>query len=357
MDAYGINETLKADFESVDDEALAVLRGKTLAVSGATGFVGSLLARLVLWANDNRDLSARLVLCVRDETKLESFMSGICCREDVEVVHVDFDGPCGPLASKFDYLVHTAAITASKVMVERPADVLAISFNGVRWALESARLHGGSKVVFLSSMEACGSFSGATDAYENTMGSIDMESVRSCYPEGKRVGELMCLAYASQYGVDAVAGRLAQTFGAGILPGEGRVFKQFAESAMADEPIVLHTDGLSEGNYVYSTDGLEAILALLDRGEAGQTYNIANEACHATIRGMAEMVAREFGGEGCEVIIEGQNSSKYGYAAPTRMTLRSDKLRGLGWAPSVNLSEAYARLISYLSESSSSSSF
>ena len=350
MAAYGINEALKGDFEWIDGESLSVLRGKTLAVSGATGFVGSLLARLVVWANDNLGLSARLVLCLRDEAKLESLMPGICGRDDVGVTHVDFVDPCEPLTSGFDYLVHTAAITASKVMVERPVDVLGISFNGVRWALESARLHEGSKVVFLSSMEACGSFSGATDAYENTMGAIDMESVRSCYPEGKRVGELMCLAYASQYGVDAVVGRLAQTFGAGILPGEGRVFKQFAVSAMAGEPIVLHTDGLSEGNYVYSTDALESILTLLDRGEAGQTYNIANEACHATIRGMAEMVAREFGGEGCEVVIEGQDSSKFGYAAPTRMTLRSDKLRGLGWEPRVGLAEAYRRLIQFMIE-------
>ena len=348
MGTCGINEALRADFESVGEDSLAVLRGKTLAVSGATGFVGSLLARLVVWANDSLSLGARLVLCLRDEAKLESLMPGICGRGDVEVEHVDFLDPCEPLDCRFDYLVHTAAITASKVMVERPADVLGISFNGVRWALESARLHEGSKVVFLSSMEACGSFDGATDAYENTMGAIDMESVRSCYPEGKRVGELMCLAYVTQYGVDAVVGRLAQTFGAGILPGEGRVFKQFAESAMAGEPIVLHTDGHSEGNYVYSTDALEAIMALLDRGEAGQTYNIANEACHITIRGMAEMVAREFGGEGCEVVIEGQDSSKFGYAAPTRMTLRSDKLCGLGWEPRVGLEESYGRLIKFL---------
>ena len=349
MGAFGINEALRADFESVGKDSLAVLHGKTLAISGATGFVGSLLARLVVWANDNQGLGTRLILCLRDEAKLESLMPGICGRDDVEVTYVDFADPCEPLVAGFDYLVHTAAITASKVMVERPADVLGISFNGVRWALESARLHEGSKVVFLSSMEACGGFSGATDAYENTMGTIDMESVRSCYPEGKRVGELMCLAYASQYDVDAVVGRLAQTFGAGILPGEGRVFKQFAESVMTDESIVLHTDGLSEGNYVYSTDALEAILTLLDRGEAGQTYNIANEACHTTIRGMAEMVACEFGGEGCEVVIEGLDSSKFGYAAPTRMTLRSDKLRNLGWRPVVSLHEAYRRLIQFMS--------
>ncbi len=351
MALYGTNEALRRDFENFDAELLGVLTCKTLVISGATGFVGSLLARLVAWANDSRGLGAKLVLCVRDAGKLESHMPGIADRADVEVVIVDFGEPEAPLGIDFDYLVHAAAVTTSKVMVERPADVLNIAINGTRWALESARARNGSKAVILSSMEACGSFDGETDAYENTMGAIDMESVRSCYPEGKRAGELMCLAYAKQYGADAVTARLAQTFGAGVLPGEGRVFKQLADSAMADEPIVLHTDGLCEGNYVYSTDALAAILTLLARGRAGETYNVANEACHTTIRGMAEMVAERFGGDGCEVVIEGKDSSRFGYAAPTRMTLRSDRLRGLGWEPRVGLEEAYERLIVFLAQS------
>lgn len=353
MSSYGINSALKADFAVVDHELIAVLSGKALAVSGATGFLGSLLARFVVWANDELGLGARLVLCVRNAAKLDVVMPGIAAREDVTVVVVDFSEPCETLGVDFDFLVHTAAITTSKVMIERPADVINIMINGTRWALDSACTNSKSKVLFLSSMEACGSFGDGVDVYEGTMGAIDMGSVRSCYPEGKRVGELMCLAYASQFCINAVAGRLAQTFGAGILPSEGRVFKQFASSAMAGEPIVLHTDGMSEGNYVYSTDALSAILLLLSKGIAGETYNIANEACHSTIRDMAEMVAERFGGGLCSVVIEGKDSSQFGYAAPTKMTLRSNKLRALGWEPKVDLEESYRRLIGFLADSNS----
>ena len=348
MDRYGISDALKVDFEGINNALLRVLAGKTLVISGATGFVGSLLARLVIWANDARGLGCDLVLCARKAEKLEVVMPGLAGRSDVATEDVDFSSPCEPFSCAFDYLVHTAAITSSKMMVKHPADVLDVSINGAKWALESTRMHPGSKAVLLSSMEACGSFDAPTDAYEDTMGAIDMTSVRSCYPEGKRVSELMCLAYASQYGVNAVIGRLAQTFGAGVLPSEGRVFKQLAESAMDDKPIVLHTDGMSEGNYVYSTDALAAILILLEKGKTGQTYNVANEACHTTIRGMAELVARKFGGDGCSVIVEGQGALKFGYAEPTRMTLRSDKLRELGWEPKVGLEEAYGRLIEFL---------
>ena len=38
MGAYGINNTLEADFAGIDRELIATLSGKVLAVSGATGF-------------------------------------------------------------------------------------------------------------------------------------------------------------------------------------------------------------------------------------------------------------------------------------------------------------------------------
>ena len=104
---------------------------------------------------------------------------------------------------------------------------------------------------------------------------------------------------------------------------------------------------------MYSTDALSAILLLLSKGISGETYNIANEACHSTIRGMAEMAAERFGGDYCSVVIEGKDSSQFGYAAPTKMTLRSNKLRALGWEPKVNLEESYRRLIGFLADSNS----
>lgn len=345
-----VSKTLLSDFRGIDESLVSFLRGKTVAISGATGFIGSLLARYLNWADDEYDLGIHLILITRNEKKIETLLPDLIRKENVLVRLRDFSVTCEPLTDRFDYLIHTAAITTSKVMVERPVDVLAVSYNGTKWALESSRVSPNSKVLYLSSMEACGHFDTSTVVNERTLGSIDLSSVRSCYPEGKRISELMCLAYKKQCDVFAVVGRLAQTFGAGILPSEGRVFKQFAMSAIRDEPIVLHTDGLSEGNYVYSSDALAAILILLRKGIAGETYNIANEECHTTIKGMAQMVMDEFGGENAKLIIENADAGKFGYAAPTKMLLSSCKIRALGWQPQFNLTDAYRKLISFLKE-------
>lgn len=345
--ANPIPEVLEEDFRSIDPALLEPVRGRTVAISGATGFIGSLLARYLLWANDRHDAGVRLVLCARHPERFEDIAPEFKGRSGVRYVPVDFSRPCEPLAEPSDLLVHTAAITQSKVMRERPADVLRVGLNGTTWALDSARLYGG-RVLNLSSMEAVGTFSEPTVADETTSGAIDLSSTRSCYPESKRLGELACLCWAAQYGVDACTARLAQTFGAGVNPNDNRVFMQLARAAMADRPIVLRTDGLGEGNYVYSADALSAILTLLAKGRAGETYDVANEACHTTIRAMAELVAREFGGPHTTVEYDIADPGTTGYAAPTRMTLSSAKLRALGWKPMVDLVEAYRRLIGWL---------
>ena len=53
-------------------------------------------------------------------------------------------------------------------------------------------------------------------AEEKDLGFIDLENVRSCYPESKRLSECLCTAYASEYNVPIKVARLSQTFGAGI---------------------------------------------------------------------------------------------------------------------------------------------
>lgn len=96
--------------------------------------------------------------------------------------------------------------------------------------------------VYVSSMEVYGVFSNlGRDVTEEDMGFIDPLSVRSNYPESKRLCENMCVAYYQEYAVPVRIARLAQTFGAGILPGENRVFAQFVRSVMNGNDCIAHT--------------------------------------------------------------------------------------------------------------------
>lgn len=74
-------------------------------------------------------------------------------------------------------------------------------------------------MVYLSSMEMYGSPDPSLDCVtEQDYGFVDVLNVRSCYPEGKRMCECLCAAYAKEYQLPVKIARLAQTFGAVSVP-------------------------------------------------------------------------------------------------------------------------------------------
>lgn len=268
-----------------------------------------------------------------------------------DITNVSAGGEEPPADISINYIFHAAAVTTSKVMVTHPIGTIDAAITGTKNLLELAAAALTKSFVYISSMEVYGDMSvygsdpEATMARENRLGFIDPMVVRSNYPESKRMCENLCAAYLSEKGVPAKIARLAQTFGAGILPWEKRVFAQFAAAAMTGEDIVLHTKGCSEGNYCYSADCMRGLLTILLNGADGEAYNVANEACHTTIAGMAQLVAETIAGGKIRVAFDIPETNTYGYAADTKLTLDSTKLRQLGWQPEVGLAEMYRRTI------------
>ena len=231
-------------------------------------------------------------------------------------------------------------------MVNSPVETLMVSIDGTKNVLQFAKEKMVKSMVYMSSMEMYGTFTNIDhDITEHDLGYIDPLNIRSNYPESKRLCENMCIAYKSEYGVPVKIARLAQTFGAGVLKNENRIFAQFARSVINNRDIVLHTKGLSEGNYCYTRDTIKALLLLLINGVDGEAYNISNPDAHTNIAKMAKMVADEIAQNRIQVVFDIPEKNIYGYASDTKMKLSSEKMQKLGWKPEVNLKESYVRLI------------
>ena len=340
---------LKEDIESVLGSSglpWNSLKNKTIVVTGATGFIGSLICRTLMEASVKNDLDIHVVALVRDIDKAERIYGKDCqisfCVQDI----------CEPIqiSEAVDYIIHCASVTSSATMVNDPAGTIAVAINGTRNTLELAKDKTVEAYLYLSSMEVYGSFDNMDrDVNESDMGYVDPLAVRSNYPLSKRLCENMCIAYMREYNVPVKIARLAQTFGPGILPGENRVFAQFARNVIQGTDIVLHTKGLSEGNYCYSADALTGIFTILLKGETGEAYNVSNPDAHTTIAGMAEMVCDKIADNKIKVVYDIPKDNIYGYAADTKMRLSADKLMRLGWKPLTGLEQAFRRLIGSMS--------
>lgn len=345
-----MKDVLAEDFEQIAKRDIPwdELRNKTFLITGATGLIGSLLVKYLLYANRALGLNATVYAVVRNTEKADRIFAEEKT-DALSYIVADLAKEKVNCESTCDYIIHAAAVTASKVMVSDPVGTIRTAIDGTERMLQLAVEKKVRSFIYISSMEIYGQPKTDGKTAEKDLGYVDIETVRSCYPEGKRMCECLCTAYAAQYGVNVISARLAQTFGAGILPSENRVFAQFARSAVNGENIVLHTTGDSEGNYVYTADAIAAILTLLVKGAAGEAYNIANEESHITIRNMAELVATEIAGGKIQAVIDiPEDSASLGYAPPVKMWLDASKMRGLGWKPEIGLVDAYKRMIRWM---------
>lgn len=306
--------------------------GKKVLVTGATGLVGSALCR------ELARRGAKVVALVRSPEKAKARLPA-----EVETVvgdvraRIDFGG-------EVDFVVHAAGPTASSDFVERPVEVIDAVFGGARNVLDFALDRKVEGLVFLSTMEVYG-LTDSENVAEDGYASLDTMCARSSYPEAKRLAECLFASAAKERGLRAMVARLTQTFGAGVARDDRRVFAEFARAAVEGRDIVLKSSGATARCYCALPDAVSAIIAILERGEAGVAYNVANPSTFCTIREMAELVAREFGDGRCRVVVGGDSAAERGYLPEFKMNLNVDRLKALGWSPAMGLKEMFGQLL------------
>lgn len=305
----------------------------TVLVTGATGLIGSALVRSLA----GRD-GCGVIAAVRNPEAAQRLFGTL---PNVETVVWDLSSPLA-CDGAVDAIVHAAAPTSSRDFVERPVEIISAITDGTRNVLEAARLKKVKSMVFLSTMEIYGS-PDTDNVTERDYGYLDPVSVRSSYPEAKRLAEALCVAYAKEYGVPVKTARLTQTFGAGVKRDDGRVFAQFGRAVAEGRDIVLHTEGKTERCYCSLRDAVSAIETLLEKGVPGEAYNVANPETYCSIAQMARDLAGRY--PETSVRFEIADASAHGYAPEFKMKLDVSKLKALGWTPTQGLDEMFDEMI------------
>lgn len=343
------NYILQEDLEQIANSNLdwELLAGKTFFITGATGLIGKELVLALLTANRIHSLDIYIYALVRSIEKANNVFGDLVKRSELNLIQGNVEDQVR-MIPHIDYIIHLASQTASKEFITHPVETIDTSLFGTKSVLELALKNQCSSVVYASSMEAYGDV-GIQEkrTTEEQLGYINNLNVRSCYPEAKRMCECMCACYASEFAIPVKIARLAQTFGAGVSRTEGRVFAQFARSAMEHTDIVLHTPGNSYGNYCYTADAITGLLTILLYGNPGEAYNVVNESCTMRIAEMAKLVSDKIAKGNIKTVFDIPNENTYGYAPDVELRLSGSKLKKLGWEPVIapDMTAMYLRLI------------
>jgi len=306
-----------------------ILSGKTVFITGGTGLIGKTLVPVLT------GLGAKVLLLVRSEEKAKGLFGETCA------YYVGTVETIPAIDRDVDYVIHMASPTSSQFFVNHPVETMTTAIQGTKNILELARQKNVSGLVYLSSMEIYGYPKKGHMITEDEVSGFDTRIPRNSYPLSKLTCEMMCSAYASEYGVPAKVARLTQTFGPGVEYNDGRIFAEMMRCVIEKRDIVLHTTGETERCYLYTADAASAVLTVLLKGESREVYNVANECTYCSIREMAELVAK-LGSIKVQYEID---TVQRGYAGTLYSKLDTKKIRNLGWKPKVGIREIFERMI------------
>lgn len=338
------NKIFKEDLEYITSASFIdwkKLDNKTVFITGATGLIGYAFVSALLYRNLKYQSNIKIIALVRNITKAkEKFAEQLKQNLNLKFVIGDVEN-LPTIDDEIDYIVHGANPTASSYFVENPVETIKTAVWGSNNILNLAKEKNISGLVYLSSMEVYGA-PHTDELIDEAHGTtVDTMSVRSCYPEAKRLCEALCSSYADEYKVPAKVVRLAQTFGPGIDKNDNRVFAEFLRCAMQKQDMVLQTEGTSKRCYLYTADAVTVILTVLLNGKTGEAYNAANKNTYCSIMEMAQLVAHELANDEIKVVINVNENSKRKFSPPHKLNLDVSKLESLGWRATRSLVEMY----------------
>ena len=321
----------------------------SVLITGATGLICSQIIWALACHGVAKQKNIQVLALVRNEKKARSMFGDLIDAGLVTLCVGDIVNPL-KIEQNVDFIIHGASATSSLFFVEKPVETIVTALQGTQNMLELAKEKQVDSFVYLSSMEAYGSPTEEQLLTEKSGAYFDSMSVRSCYPESKRMCESLCAAYTAEYGVPGKVVRLSQTFGPGVSKDDVRVFADFARKAVNGEDIVMQTKGDSCRMYLYTMDAVAAILTVLLKGKNGECYNAANKETYCSIKEMAELVSATLSGGKSKVTMQIDEENIKKYPPAHKLKLDTARLESLNWQPERGLRDMFIRLAESMSK-------
>lgn len=303
-----------------------------ILVTGGAGFIGSNFIRYVLNKGRNCEVINLDILSYAGNLEnlkdLEkdpryTFIKGDIC--DSKIVDKAIKG-C-------DYVANFAAESHVDRSIIDPSEFVRTNVLGAHVLLEAACKTKVTKFIQISTDEVYGS---------TEKGSFNENSLllpNSPYSASKAGAELLCRSYVITFGLPVIVTRSSNNFGPYQYP--EKFVALSVTNLIEGKKIPLYGDGKNVRDWIYVEDNCDAIYFILEKGIAGEIYNIA---------GGSEMQNIEILNAILKLMSEPSSKIEYvkdRLAHDRRYSLDDSKIRKLGWKPKNEFKNALGKTVEW----------
>ena len=307
---------------------------KKILITGGAGFLGSHLSERLL--NEGNK-----IYCLDNfYTGFKKNVEHLLEHPDFELIEHDVTEPLPDL--DVDQIYNLACPASPPHYQQDPLFTTRTAIFGVINCLELGKKTG-ARVLQASTSEVYGDPL-VHPQPESYWGSVNPIGIRSCYDEGKRVGETLMFDYHRQHGVDIRVVRIFNTYGPNMNPEDGRVVSNFIVQALKGEDITIYGDGNQTRSFCFVDDLIEGFVRLMNQDEVIGPINCGNPK-EFTMLELAEQILSKIDSESKLTFhpLPGDDPKQ----RKPDITLADKHLSG--WSPKVMLDEGLDRTIAYFS--------
>ena len=298
-------------------------------VTGGAGFLGSHLIDRLIEKGDK-------VIC------LDNFYTGSNANIKHWFTNSNFQllshNVVETLDLSVDKIWHLACPASPLHYQKDPIETARTNFLGTYNMLELARKNK-SRILFASTSEIYGDPE-VHPQPETYKGCVNPIGIRSCYDEGKRIGETLCFDYHRSHKLEIRVMRIFNTYGPRMLPNDGRVVSNFIVQALKGNDLTIYGDGNQTRSFCYVDDLIDGMISLMNSDSLGP-INIGNDR-EFTILDLAQKVRKKID-QKLQIVFKDLPEDD----PLQRKPVLSRALNELKWQPKINLDEGLDKTIVY----------
>src|SRR5580700_1994578 len=235
-------------------------------VTGGAGFIGSNFIRYVLGLGKGYSIVNYDKLTYAGNL---GNLIGIAGDFNYTFIRGDI---CDPLTVELamrecNAVIHFAAESHVDRSIYDPSPAIETNVTGTFVLLQLARKVGIDRFVHISTDEVYGDI--APDTYSDEESMLNPSSP---YSASKAGSELLVRSYVRTYGFQGLITRSSNNYGPFQFP--EKFLPLMITNALENKPLPIYGDGKQQRDWLHVEDNCRGILAVLEKGRVGETYNI-----------------------------------------------------------------------------------